>query len=59
MVGDAHPDMVDSCQEQNSLRAQHFLMPDSLLWMYSKAPEGAEPFLRRLIILIFAGWLPT
>jgi hypothetical protein len=24
MVGSAHPDMVDSCQEQNSLRAQHF-----------------------------------
>ncbi len=31
MVGDAHPDMVVSCQEQNSLRTQHFLMPGSLL----------------------------
>jgi len=44
MVGGAHPDMVDSCQEKNRPPAQRLLTPDSLLWMYSKAPEGAEPF---------------
>jgi len=44
MVGNAHPDMVDSCQEKNRPPAQRLLTPDSLLWMYSKAPEGAEPF---------------
>jgi hypothetical protein len=30
----------------------------SLSGSYSKAPKGAEPVLRRLITLIFAGWLP-
>lgn len=30
----------------------------SLLWLYSRAPKRAEPKLRRLITLIFAGWLP-
>jgi hypothetical protein len=44
LVGDAHPDMVDTCQVEKAPPAQHLLMPDSLLWMYSKAPEGAEPF---------------
>ena len=30
----------------------------SLFWLYSKAPKEAEPVLRRLITLIFAGWIP-
>ena len=30
----------------------------SLSGLYSKAPRGAEPVLRRLITLIFAGWVP-
>jgi len=30
----------------------------SLSWCYSKAPKGAEPIWRRLITLIFAGWVP-
>jgi hypothetical protein len=30
----------------------------SLLGLYSKAPKEAEPVLRRLITLIFAGWVP-
>ena len=27
-------------------------------WINSKAPKGTEPVLRRLITLIFAGWVP-
>ncbi len=30
----------------------------SLFGLFSKAPKEAEPVLRRLITLIFAGWLP-
>ena len=30
----------------------------SCSWLYSKAPTEAQPVLRRLITLIFAGWLP-
>ena len=49
--------MVDRCQEER------FVLPTedqrSLSWLYSKTSKGAEPVLRRLITLIFAGcWLP-
>lgn len=48
--------MVDSCQEEKELPANCFSVV--LAWVYSKAPKEAEPVLRRLIILIFAGWVP-
>ena len=50
-------DMVDSCQEENKPPLQLFFQR-SLSWIDSKAFKEAEPVLRRLITLIFAGWLP-
>jgi aldehyde:ferredoxin oxidoreductase len=51
------PDMVDSCQEKK-VPSVPTVFQRSFSWLCSKAPTEAQPVLRRLITLIFAGWLP-
>jgi len=55
--GTLNPDMVDSCQEKK-VPSVPTVFQRSFSWLCSKAPTEAQPVMRRLITLIFAGWLP-
>ena len=52
-----NPDMVDSCQEKK-VPSVPTVFQRFFSWLCSKAPTEAQPEMRRLITLIFAGWLP-